>query len=130
MPVEVKGLKELDKALGRADKELRKELRGKLKNVADVVAQEARSIAAQKTKKRTGALVRGIKPFSLSGKAGVRSSAVHGGFPYPKRLEFEGRRGAKFGPRASLNPAVDRNEDRLYKATEQALNEMAQEFSK
>lgn len=126
--VRLRGLKELDKALGKADKNLRKNLRDKLKGVADIVAQEAKSIASAKTKKRTGNLVRGIKPYSLAGRAGVRSSAVHRGYAYPNRLEYEGRKGRAWGPLASVNPALDSRLDDLNKATEQVLSELEHDF--
>src|SRR5688500_7109005 len=105
--VHITGLRDLDRALGKADKTLRAELRSRLKDIADIVAVEAREIASDVTSRDTGDLVRGIRPFALSGRAGVRSNAVHRGFEYPKRLEYEGRAGGVYGPRASLNPAAD-----------------------
>lgn len=126
--VRLKGLKQLDRALGKADKRLRTDLRVRLKDVADIVATEARANAASRTHSRTGDLVAKIKPFALSGRAGVRSGAVHHGYNYPMRLEYEGRGGGKYGPRASLNPAVDSKLDDVGRAMERLLDDVADDF--
>jgi hypothetical protein len=126
----IHGLKQLDRALGAADKQLRAQLRGEFKQIAVGVAGEAKTIAARRTVTRTGDLVAGIKPFSLMGKAGVRSTAVHDGYEYPRRLEFEGRRGGSFGPRASLWPAVQARRQEIRKGIDQALDTMERAFEK
>lgn len=123
------GLRELDKALGKADKTLRSDLRKKLREGAEVVAVEARAIAESKGLRDSGDLIRGIRPFAVSGRAGVRSNAKHKGFAYPMRLEFEGRTGGKVGPRASLNPAVDRKEGEIVARAESLLDEIADIFN-
>lgn len=128
--VHIKGLRELDRALGRADKTLRTELRDRLKGVADIVATEARILAGARTSRGTGDLVRGIRSFALSGRAGVRSNAVHRGFEYPRRLEYEGRGGGVYGPRASLNPAFDSKADEVARAAEQLFDDMAEDFGR
>lgn len=102
----VRGLQELDRAFGRVDKRLRRGLRDTLRDAAQDVALEARSIAESKGLRESGDMIRGIRPFALAGRAGVRSEAVHRGFAYPRRLEFADRGGATYGPRASLLPAV------------------------
>lgn len=127
--VRVKGIKQLDRALGKADKDLRSKLRTQLKGIAGIVAVEAKALAASRNSRGTGDLVRGIRPFVQSGRAGVRSSAVHRGFEYPRRLEFEGRAGGVYGPRASLNPAVDSSLDEVSRATEALLDDIANDFS-
>lgn len=124
--ISIHGLKDLDRALGKMDKSLRTDLRQRLKGVADIVAQEARSIA--RPHRHSGDLISGIKPISIAGGAAVRSGAMHGGYPYPARLEYEGRKGRAFGPLASINPAVDRRLDDLDRETERILDELQQEF--
>lgn len=126
--VRFKGLKELDRALGKADKELRSGLRTTLREIADTVAVEARSIAESKGLRESGDLIRGIKPFALMGRAGVRSGAVHRGFAYPNRLEFEGRKGNSWGPRASLYPALERKQDDVNLKAERLLDRIADDL--
>ena len=124
----IKGLRQLDRALGKADKNLRKNLRGELKEIAEVVARRARGIAEAKGLRDTGDLIRGIKPYALTGRAGVRSNAVHRGFAYPARLEFEGRGAGGWGPRATLNPAVDQTRHEIERGIEQLLDRMETDF--
>lgn len=124
----MRGLRQLDRALGVADKTLRSKLRGKLKGVAGEVAAEARRLAAQRTTSRTGDLVRGIQPFALQGRAGVRSKATHGGFRYPYRLEYEGHAGRRYGPRASLGPAAEAKQGRIEEGVQESLRAMERAF--
>jgi hypothetical protein len=127
--VRFKGLKELDRALGKADKDLRASLRDSLKDVASIVAVEARSIAQSKGLRQSGDLIAGIKPYALTGKAGVRSTAKHRGFGYPARLEFEGRGAVgTWGNRASLYPALDRKQDEVTNRTEKLLDDLVDEL--
>jgi hypothetical protein len=73
--------------------------------LAEPVADKARRLAGQRTTRRTGDMLAGIEAFSRQGVVGVRSKALHGGYAYPKRIEFEG--GFPYGPRASLYPAAE-----------------------
>jgi hypothetical protein len=125
---QVKGLKELDRALGKADKNLRKNLRDHLRDVAGDVATKAREVASSKGLRQSGDLIGGIKPYALTGKAGVRSTAAHGGFAYPRRLEFEGRGGGPWGPRASLNPAVQASAGDIERGIERVLDQIEDDF--
>lgn len=128
--VAVRGLRDLDRALGRADKGLRRNLRDLLKEVAGDVARDAQSIASSKGLRDSGDLIAGIKPYALTGRAGVRSSAMHGGYPYPRRLEFEDRAGSSWGPRASLNPAVQRNKDGIERGIERVLDKFGDDYER
>ena len=125
--VQIRGLKDLDRALGKADKNLRKDLRLKLKAVAEIVAVGARAKAQAKGLRQSGDLVRGIKPFALTGKAGVRSGAMHRGYSYPSRLEWENG-GDGPGPRASLLPAYDEAKPVVLAETERLLDRLADDF--
>ena len=125
--VGLKGLKELDRALGRADKDLRKRLRKELKDIANVVAVGARAKAGSVNNRQSGDLVRGIKPYALTGKAGVRSGAMHRGYSYPSRLEYEGG-GRGPGPRASLLPAFEEAKPQVMAETERLLDRLANDF--
>lgn len=101
----LEGFKPFQRALRRADRQLAAGLQRELKEVAGRAATSARQRAGER--RRSGDEVRGIKPFSRQGAAGVVSSAKHRGFAYPRRLEFEGRDGGRFGPRAVVIPAVE-----------------------
>ncbi len=123
-----KGLKDLDRALGKADKGLRRDLRTKLRGIAKSVATDAQQIAESKGLRDAGDLVDGIRPFARAGGAGVRSTAIHRGFAYPKRLEFEARGGDVYGPRASLMPALEQQHNNVVAASERLLDDLADEF--
>lgn len=129
MSVNIKGLRQLDRALGKTDKNLRKNLRDQLKQVAEEVAGDARAIATSKDLRQSGDLIAGIRPFALTGKAGVRNTATHRGFAYPSRHEYENRGGASYGPRASINPAVDRNQPEIRRGIEHVLDQLDRDFS-
>ena len=126
--VKIKGLRELDRALGKADKDLRHDLRKRLKAVANTVAVGARAKAQAKGLRQSGDLIRGIRPFALTGKAGVRSSALHRGYSYPSRLEWEGGGQGSPGPRATLLPAYEEQKDKVIAETERLLDEFADDF--
>lgn len=121
--VRFQGLRELDRALGKADRTLRDGLRDRLRDAGQVVAVEARSIVQSKQLVASGDLLRSIRPFAVSGRAGVRASARHRGFPYPQRLEYEDG-----GRRAFLNPAVDRKETQIMRNMEHLLDQVADDF--
>lgn len=97
----IDGLAEFQRALRKADKRLAAFVRVGFREVAAEVATEARAIAEGKGLRESGDLIAGIAPFSRQGGAGVRSRAIHRGFNYPRRLEYESD-----GLRATLGPAV------------------------
>lgn len=127
--VSFQGLAALDRALGKADKNIRSGLRTDLREVANVVAQEAQSIAERKGLRRSGDLIQKIRPFALTGRAGVTSTSIHRGYSYPRRLEFEGRGGGTYGPDATLLPALDAKGDELYDLANRLLDKFASDFS-
>lgn len=122
--VRIGGLRDFDRALGKADKDLRTVLRNDLKEIAMVVAEEAVTIAEQKGLVRSGDMVRRIAPFSLVRGTGVRSSSRHRGYAYPRRLEYEGRNGDEYGPNASLLPAVEAKKDELFALADGLLDRL------
>jgi hypothetical protein len=123
--LEVQGLRELQRALRKADRDLLTGLRSKLRGVAAITATEARALAAAKTQRGTGDLIRGIKPFVVAGGTGVRSSAIHRGFAYPRRLEFE-----HGGRRASLYPAYQRTLPAVLAAGESMMSEIERDLAR
>lgn len=132
LDIRIRGLRELDRAFARADRDLQRKLRARLRGIAESVAVDARAIAEAKGLRESGDLIRGIRPFARAGGAGVRSSARHGGFNYPMRLEYEGRRGGKgsWGPRASLSPALAERHNQVFSACEQLLDDIADDYER
>lgn len=127
--VRIEGLRQLDRAAGRASIELRTGLRDKLREFAEVVAEDARDIAESKGLRESGDLIAGLQPYALMGRAGVRDTARHRGYPYPARLEYEGGTG-KGGARAFLNPAVEEKAPELEKRAQTLLDEIADAFDR
>jgi hypothetical protein len=127
--IRLRGLREFDQALGKADRNMRSNLRKGLKDVAGDVAVKAQQTADLKGERQTGDMIRSIRPFALTGRAGVRVSATHRGYAYPQRLEYEDRGGAPYGPRAFLNPAVDASTPELERGMERVLDQLQSDFS-
>jgi len=119
----LKGLRELDRALGAADKNLRRGLRDRFRDIAADVAIDARQIAESKELRKSGDLIASIKPFASGKAVGVRAAATHGGYPYPKRLEYENR-----GRLGFLNPAVERNEAVIERGIESVLDRIEDDW--
>lgn len=109
--VRVEGLQELIRDFGRLEKGIAKEVRAELKDVAGIVAEEARSIAESVGLRDSGRLIRTTRPFARGATAGVRTTATRNGYPYGLRYEFEGRGGDAAGPRAYLAPALEEKSD-------------------
>lgn len=122
--VRFSGLRELDRALGKANKDLRTVLRRDLKEAAAETAAKAQVIAREKDLVRSGDLVRKIQPFALASGAGVRSTSIHRGYRYPRRLEYEGRGSDEYGPLASLLPAVEQTKGEIYLRAEMLLERL------
>lgn len=109
--IKVQGLKELDRAFGKVDKDLRKELRVALKEAAGIVADDARGRAERFGSKTAG----GIKPYSLTGSAVVRQSI--GG----RRIR------PVFGSilmRDALLPAVEAQQEKVVARLDRMLDEV------
>jgi len=119
----LKGLRELDRALGAADKNLRRGLRDRFRDIAADVAIDARSIAESKGLRKSGDLIASIKPFASGKAVGVRATATHGGYRYPRRLEYEHR-----GRRGFLNPAVKQNEAVIERGLQTVLDRIEDDW--
>jgi len=97
----IEGLADFRRDLRRIDPELAKGVREGLKDAAQIVAYEAQ----RRAPRRTGRLVASVRAFASGNRAGVRvtarkvSRAYPGGYPYPRRIEYEaGGRGAFVAP--------------------------------
>lgn len=127
--VAVRGLAAFRRALRKANRTLDLEVRRGFRAIAKRVADDARALARQRTTRRTGDLIRGIRPFARQRAVGVMSAAEHRDYPYPRRLEFEGRGGDRYGPRASLFPAVERHEHTFEREAMRVLDLLARDWS-
>lgn len=102
--IQIEGLREFRAALRKIDQQLAKGLRDGLKDAAQIVAYEARRRAPV----RSGATAASTRAFASGNRAGVRvlarrvSPAYPGGYPYPRRLEFENG-----GRRSFVAPALE-----------------------
>lgn len=124
--VNVNGLDELVRAFRKMDRETARAVQRRLREAADVVAEEAKSVAEAQGLHRTGRLVRSIRPFYSGTTAGVRAGATNRGYPYPARYEYGGRgTGEGVGPRAFLAPALERKRDEVEQRLEQMIDDVA-----
>lgn len=103
--VQIEGLREFRAALRAIDPQLARGLQEGLKDAAQIVAYETRRRAPRGPSGRT---VSTTRAFASGTSAGVRTTARRvspkypGGYPYPRRLEFE-----KGGARAFMRPALE-----------------------
>ena len=136
--IQVEGLHELGKALRQIDKDLRTDLMRELRAIGNRVRDQARSNAAPRAK--SGRELKGIKTSARSGRktmgVSVVSKAVNprNGYSYPLRHEYDGgartpgKKGASPGPRAVVNPAVDKLRARSERDIEKLLDNVLRGF--
>lgn len=134
--VEIEGLREFRAALRRIDPALNKGVREGLKDAAQIVAYEARRRAPV----RSGMLRSSIKGFASGNRAGVRvtarriSPSYPGGYPYPRRIEFEGGvagtirgvGGTTAGPRAFVAPALEAKREEVIRRLNFVIDDVAE----
>lgn len=122
--VRVEGLKETVAALNRLDGDVRKSVRGELREIGGLVADEARAIAGGF--RQSGDTARGVKVSVRGTVVAVRSTASHRGFVYPKRLEYEQGSSA----RPHLFPALDRKRATVVDRVEQVVDRALDTFER
>lgn len=121
--VHIRGLADFRADLRRIDPALAKGVREGLKDAAQIVAYEAQR-RAPIASGRTRASVRA---FASGNRAGVRvnarkvSRSYPGGYPYPRRLEFEGG-----GRRAFVAPAMEAKRDEVIRRVGFVLDDVAE----
>lgn len=123
--IRIVGLKELERAFGRADKELRADLKGALEEAAAPVRADAQALAPLVPKVEPG------DPWSRmrvgSGRSAVWVAPVERGTRNPKkrRPKFKypllGR---------ALEPALSRNREKVIDRIDQMLSEVAKVWSR
>ena len=90
--LQVKGLAQLQRDLGKVEKTARTEVRTALKEVGSIVARESKMVAAQKgLRGKTGNLIAKIVPTVRQQGVFVEAKAMNKGYRYPGVYEFGGR---------------------------------------
>lgn len=120
--------KDLLKALASMDKTARKEARRKLREVGEIVAVEARAQAEQQGLRKSGNLIRQIRPrvgrssIQIVAAAKRKSAAYPRGFNYPLVHEY--------GPhkRPFMRPALAAKWDEAHRKFEEVLDELEKEW--
>lgn len=121
--VTIEGLAAFRRDLKRIDPALVKGVRVALKEAADVVAVETRRRAPA----RSGVTRGSVRSFTSGNRAGVRvnarrvSPAYPGGYPYPRRFEFENG-----GRRAFVGPSLEAKRREVVDRLEGGLDDVAQ----
>jgi len=139
--ISIEGLAAFRRDLKRIDPVLVKGVRVALKESAEIVADETRRRAPV----RSGKLKGTVRSFTSGNKAGVRVNARRvsrgypGGYPYPRRIEFEGGRagtmtnaltgrlvgGTTAGPRAFIAPALEAKRGEVVRRLEEVIDDVA-----
>ena len=121
--VQVIGLRSLTRDLKAAGNGAQKEIRPILKKASEVVASEARKIAASKGLRQSGALIGSIKP-RVSGSTGlVAAGARRRGYNYPGRYEFGDRE------RPFLRPALAAKSEEVAAEFEDGIDKLLRRHS-
>jgi len=136
--VRVDGLAQLIRDFDAVSKELSRDLRRELLDVARMVSDHARtnvvfkeSLGAgqggQDRRPNTGRLQRGIRPKMRGATAIVESrTKSRGGYPYPGIYEF-GVSGRARARRAFLEPALDQKSDDVVRSIEDMFDRLTSE---
>ncbi|WP_217923778.1 HK97 gp10 family phage protein [Miltoncostaea oceani] len=120
--ISIEGLAAFRRDLKRIDPALLQGVRVALKEAAELVAGEARRRAPV----RSGRTRTSIRSFTSGNRAGVRANARRvsarypGGYPYPRRLEFENG-----GRRAFIGPALEAKRRDVVERLDDALGDVA-----
>lgn len=118
--VRIEGLREFRRDLRRIDAELPKGVTKALKASAEIVATEARIRAPVGP---SGRLKGSIRSFTRGDRAGVRVNAKRrsprypGGYPYPRRIEFQ--------LRPFLHPALVAKQRQVAERMERVIDDVA-----
>lgn len=130
LSIDVQGIAETTRGLAQIGRGLRTELNHELLEIAGDVAGVSKGIAEQKGLRRTGKLIRSIKPGVRRGGAVVRVTAVReigkkAPYKYPGVFEFGGRTGfGSVGPRAFLTPAAQEMREPSYLRVEALIDRL------
>jgi hypothetical protein len=90
--LQVRGLAQLQRDLGKVAKTARTEVRTGLKDVGSIVSRESKMVAAQKgLRGKTGKLIARIVPTVRAQGVFVEAKATNKGYRYPGVYEFGGR---------------------------------------
>jgi hypothetical protein len=124
----ISGLSELVRGFSKLGSELRPSVREQLREIADEVATEAKSVASGQGLVRSGRLVGQIKPSVRGTSAYVRATARNRGFPYPAIYEGTYKLKRPSGGRTVrkfLEPALDAKQGEIEPRIERMLDRLA-----
>ena len=120
--IRVEGLSELRRSFRKMEGDAPKEYRERIKSIAGIVADEAKTIAERKGLEDTGKLIRSIKPGTRGTTGLVRASAKRSGYPYPAVWEY--RQDGKGRP--FLRPALEDKADDVIDELGSMLDDLAE----
>lgn len=116
--VAVQGLAQLQRDLYKVNTDARREVREGLREVGQIVADQAKVLASSRMHTRTGDLVRKIVPTVRAQGVYVQAKATHRGFAYPGKFEF----GGSNTRRAFLLPALEQKRPEVDRKMEEWLD--------
>jgi hypothetical protein len=102
-------MKALYRDLRAVDRGLPNQLKAELRQAVEPTVTLAKAIAPY----RKGGLRNSIRAYPSQKQIAVRATKRRRGFLYPAVYEYGGAAGRGFGPRAYLNPALDRTENQV-----------------
>ena len=131
--VHVEGLKELRAALGQVDKQLPKNLRGKLKVIGDKVAVKTRAKMPHRTGRAASSVKAGVSGNTAYVQEGKSAVPYVGWLDYGGRLSPSGRRhNTQARPRVKggryLYPTIHEMQPETERAAAEAFDETAREL--
>jgi hypothetical protein len=121
--LQIRGLSALQRDLGKASKTAKKEVRDGLKEIGEIVSDEAKLMAQARGLNKTGTLIRKIVPtvrqqgVFVEAKARKKSKKYPAGYRYPAVYEYGTRRARPF-----LEPALERKQAEVERAMEKWLD--------
>jgi hypothetical protein len=107
--VTIIGMKALYRDLRAVDRGLPNELKRELRQAVEPTVTLAKALAPYKK----GGLRGSIRAYPSQKQISVRATKRREGFLYPAVYEYGGRGGRDYGPRAYLNPALNRTENQV-----------------
>lgn len=116
--VTIIGMKALYRDLRAVDRGLPNELKRELRVAVKPTIDVAKAMAPRKT----GALAKSIRAYPAQDAIRIRATKTRKGFLYPAVYEYGKRGGREYGPRAYLNPALNKTEDKIVGEVARALS--------
>ena len=121
--VTIHGMKALYRDLRAVDRGLPNELKAELRKAVKPTIDVAKAIApVGRGYPGAGGLRKSIRAYPAQDAIRIRATKTRRGFLYPAVYEYGKRGGREYGPRAYLNPALNRTEDKIVTEVARALS--------